>query len=187
MVKEVIVKDEVVIPEGVEVHIDGLKIRVRGPKGEIVRDFGSFKNIKLLREGNKIIVLSYFANRRLKALTYTIGRHVRNMIDGVTKGFRYKLKIVYAHFPATVKVSGDKVIVENFMGEKSPRIAKILGNVKVCVKGDDVIVEGADINEVAQTAANIERATKVADLDRRIFVDGIYIYEKGYALGGSLC
>lgn len=187
MAKEVIVKDEVVVPEGVEVYIDGLKIRVKGPKGEVVRDFGSFKNIKLLKEGNKIVVLSYFANRKLKALTYTIGRHVSNMIDGVTKGFRYKLKIVYAHFPTTVKVAGDKVVIENFMGEKSPRIAKILGNVKVCVKGDDVIVEGVDINDVAQTAANIERATKVMDLDRRIFVDGIYIYERGYALGESLC
>ncbi|MMZ70429.1 50S ribosomal protein L6P [compost metagenome] len=52
---------------------------------------------------------------------------------------------------------------------------------KVTVKGSDVIVEGIDIEAVGQTAANIERATKITGFDRRKFMDGIYIYEKGVA------
>ncbi|MEM2500147.1 MAG: 50S ribosomal protein L6, partial [Candidatus Bathyarchaeia archaeon] len=89
-----------------------------------------------------------------------------------------KLKIVYAHFPISVKVSGDKVLIENFMGERAPRIAKIVGNTKIIVKGDDVIVQGINLEEVSQTAANIEQATRIKERDPRRFLDGIYVYEK---------
>ncbi|RLG77988.1 MAG: 50S ribosomal protein L6 [Thermoprotei archaeon] len=183
MPKEVIVREEIPVPEGVSVEINGKEIRIKGPKGEVVRDFSFARNVRILKEDDKIVVESYFAKRKQKALTYSIAAHIQNMIDGVTKGFRYKLKIIYSHFPVTVKVEGDKVIIENFLGEKAPRIAKIVGNVKVIVTKQDIIVEGVNIEEVGQTAANIERATKIKGLDRRVFVDGIYIYEKGYAEG----
>ncbi len=183
MPKEVIVREEISIPEGVSVEINGKEVRVKGPKGEVVRNFSFARNVRILKEDNKVVVESYFAKRKQKAVTYSIAAHIQNMIDGVTKGFRYKLKIIYSHFPVTVKVEGDKVVIENFLGEKAPRIAKIVGNVKVTVTKQDIIVEGVNIEEVGQTAANIERATKIKDLDRRVFVDGIYIYEKGYAEG----
>ncbi|MBS7635615.1 50S ribosomal protein L6, partial [Candidatus Bathyarchaeota archaeon] len=89
-----------------------------------------------------------------------------------------KLKIVYAHFPISVKVNGNKIIIENFMGERSPRTAKIIGDVKVSVKGDDVIIQGINIEDVSQTAANIEQATRIKNRDPRRFLDGIYVYEK---------
>jgi len=184
MVRDTVVKDVIEVPEGVEVSCNGLKVRVKGPKGELVKDFSHVRGVNLLLTGNKIVVYSFFPDRKSKALVYTVGAHVKNMITGVLRGFRYKLKIVFSHFPMTVKVSEGKVIIENFLGERAPRVAKIVGNVKVYVKGDDVVVEGIDIEEVGQTAANIERATKIRDLDRRVFVDGIYIYERGYADGG---
>ncbi|BEP17520.1 50S ribosomal protein L6 [Pyrofollis japonicus] len=185
MSKIVHVAEEVRIPEGVEVSIDGMKVKVKGPKGELERDFSHARGI-LLRldedeEGKKVVVEAYFANRRLKALVGTVASHIENMITGVTKGFRYKLKIVYSHFPVTVKVEGDKVVIENFLGEKAPRVAKIMPGVKVKVQKDDVIVEGIDIEAVGQTAANIEQATKVKGFDRRVFVDGIYIYAREVA------
>ena len=108
----------------------------------------------------------------------TICAHINNMMKGVSKGFTYKLKIVYAHFPISVKVEGDKILIENFLGERAPRVAKIVGNTKVFVKGDDVIVQGINIEEVGQTAANIEQATRIKNKDPRKFLDGIYIYEK---------
>jgi len=185
LAKAVYVAEEVRIPEGVEVSIEGMRVKVKGPKGELERDFSHARNV-LIRldedeEGKKVVVEAYFANRRVKALVGTIAAHIENMITGVTKGFRYKLKIIYSHFPVTVKVQGDKVIIENFLGEKAPRVAKILPGVTVEVQKDDVIVEGIDIEAVGQTAANIEQATKVKDKDRRVFIDGIYIYEKGVA------
>lgn len=179
MTKAVHIREEIRIPENVKVEIEGKKVRVTGPKGTIERDFSFAHNILMRVDGNTVIVETFFANRRQRAVLYSIVAHIENMIIGVTKGWRYKLKIVVSHFPATVKVVGNEVIVENFLGERSPRKAKILEGVKVRVEGKDVIVEGIDVEKVAQTAANIEKATRIRDKDRRIFVDGIYIYEKG--------
>ncbi len=176
------VLEEVRVPENVEVTIEGMKVRVKGPKGELVRDFSHARGIIIRldedEEGKKVVVETYFADRRKKALVGTIAAHIENMITGVTKGFRYWMKIIYSHFPVNVKVEGDKVIIENFLGEKAPRVAKIVGNVTVKVQGNDIIIEGIDVEAVGQTAANIEQATKVKGFDRRVFVDGIYIYKK---------
>jgi len=182
MAKQVLVSEEVEIPENVEINIEGLKVTVKGPKGELSRDFSHARGVIIRKEDNKVVVETYFANRRRKALVGTIASHIENMIRGVTKGYRYKLKIIYSHFPVTVVVDEKNRVVriKNFLGEKADRIARIVGDdVKVTVKGDDVIVEGIDIEHVGQTAANIELATKVRDKDRRVFVDGIYIYDWG--------
>jgi len=175
------VYETIEIPNGVSVEVNGLQVRVKGPKGEIVKDFSHAKGVGIRVEENKVIVEAFMADRKLKALVGTIAAHIRNMITGVTKGYRYKLKVIYSHFPVTVVVDEkNKIIrIKNFLGEKADRIAKIYGNVKVKVQGTDIIVEGIDIEEVGLTAASLERATKIRDLDRRIFMDGIYIYERG--------
>ncbi len=182
MVKEVHVVEEVEIPENVNITIDGLRVVVEGPKGRLERDFSHAKGVKISKKDSKVIVETFFANRKKKALVGTIASHIENMIKGVTRGYKYKLKIIYSHFPITVEVDNSNRIVriKNFLGERSDRIAKIVGDdVKVTVKGEDVIVEGIDIEHVGQTAANIELATKVKDKDRRVFADGIYIYDWG--------
>ncbi len=183
MAKDVHVEKIVEIPEGVDVEISGNTVVVRGEKGEVKRTLPIPKGVFLRKEDSKIIVEAFFANARKRAIVGTIAAHIRNMITGVTKGYRYKLKIIFSHFPMNVKVEGDKVVISNFLGEKAPRIAKILPGVTVKIdkKNNDVIVEGIDIEKVGQTAANIEFATKIKDKDRRKFMDGIYIYEKGVA------
>ena len=100
------------------------------------------------------------------------------MIKGVTEGFIYRLKIVFIHFPLNIQIQKDRVIINNFVGEQRARVAKIRGNVSVRVEGDDIIVEGNDIEHVAQTAANIQESTKIRNKDLRKFLDGIYIYKK---------
>ncbi|MEM4943847.1 MAG: 50S ribosomal protein L6 [Saccharolobus sp.] len=171
-------KEEILIPDNVKVTVNNLEVKVKGPKGEIVRNFSYAKGIELKVVDSKIILETTFANRRKKALFYSIISHINNMIVGVTKGYRYYLKIVYTHFPISVKVVGDEVQISNLIGEKNIRKAKILSGVKVTVKGDDIIVEGIDLEKVAQTAANIESAAKITGFDRRVFSDGIYIYKK---------
>ncbi len=178
MAKDVYIKEEVDIPENVSIEIDGMKVKVRGPKGELERDFSHIKNVVLSVSDGKVIIEAFFANKRVRAAVGTVASHIRNMITGVTKGFRYKLKIVYSHFPISVEVKDGYVYINNFLGEKAPRVAKIMEGVSVKVKGSDVIVEGIDIEKVGQTAANIELACKIQDLDRRVFLDGIYIYER---------
>ena len=165
------------IPDGVEVQIDGKKVTVKGEKGVLTRDF-SKTPLTIEKEGNVITVRAYAPRKKEAALVGTMASHIRNMIKGVTKGFTYKLKIVFSHFPISVKVQDKTILIENFTGERSPRKAKIIGDVKVIVKSEDVIVQGINIEHVSQTAANIEQATKIKNKDPRVFLDGIYVYER---------
>ncbi len=181
MAKKAHIYYEVPIPSGVTVEVSGGVIKARGPKGFIERDFSYAKGVLIGVRDGRIVVEAYFANRRLRALTGTVAAHLRNIIEGVAEGYRYKLKVIAMHFPITVRVDEGRriVVVKNFLGEKSDRVARIVGDAKVRVEGDDIIVEGVDLESVSQTAANIELATKVVDRDRRAFIDGIYIYDKG--------
>lgn len=108
------------------------------------------------------------------------------MITGVTKGFKYKMRFCYAHFPinvATVK-QGDKEIVEirNFLGEKSVRRITLLDGVSYernpDVK-DQIELSGIDITKVSLSCAQISQTTAVKNKDIRKFLDGIYVSEKG--------
>ncbi len=165
------------VPEDVDITIDGRRVIVRGEKGELARAF-SHTPISLNLEGNTITIQTNWPRKRETALVGTVCSHIQNMITGVTKGFTYKLKIVFSHFPISVKVKEETVVIENFTGERSPRIAKIMGNTKVAVKGEDLFINGINIEDVSQTAANIEKATKVKRKDHRVFLDGIYVYER---------
>ncbi|NPA47605.1 MAG: 50S ribosomal protein L6 [Thermococci archaeon] len=171
------IREEVEIPEGVEVSVHGSEVIVKGPKGELRREF-KYPGFKIFVEDGKVVVYKEFPRRKDVAIARTFKAHIANMIRGVTEGFVYRLKVVYSHFPITVKVQGDKVLIENFLGEKSPRVAKILPGVTVKVKGSSIEVEGIDREAVGQTAANIEQATRINKWDRRVFQDGIYITEK---------
>ncbi|MBU0623814.1 MAG: 50S ribosomal protein L6 [Candidatus Thermoplasmatota archaeon] len=172
-----LLKDEIEVPEKVHVTFDGGVVKVKGPQGEISKRL-SHPRVKLEMKGKHVIVSSELPRKREKALVGTYGAHIRNMFVGATKGFEYKMKIVYAHFPIKTAVKGDTFVIENFLGEKSPRKARILGDTKVTVKGDQVLLTGPNVEDVGQTAANIERATKIKGFDPRVFQDGIYIVEK---------
>ncbi|MEM1539402.1 MAG: 50S ribosomal protein L6 [Candidatus Bathyarchaeia archaeon] len=165
------------IPDGVEVVFDGKKVTVKGAKGVLTRDFSKIP-ISMELQGNKIRIWADWPRKKESALVGTVCAHIKNMITGVSKGFTYKLKIVFSHFPISVKVQDKTVVIENFAGERGPRKAKIIGDVKVKVSSEDIIVQGIDLEAVSQTAANIEQATKVKGKDPRVFLDGIYIYER---------
>jgi len=165
------------IPEGVEGMLEGRIVTIKGEKGELIRDF-SHAPINIQLEGKTVTVQASWPRKKEAALVGTVRSHIQNMIKGVTKGFTYKLKIVFSHFPITVKIQGKTLTIENFTGERNPRKAKIMGDSKVTVKGDDIIVQGISLEDVSQTAANIQNATKIRNKDPRVFLDGIYVYEK---------
>jgi large subunit ribosomal protein L6 len=165
------------IPEGVEGILEVRTVTIKGKKGELIRDF-SHVPVQIQLEGNKVTVQASWPRKKETALVGTIRSHIENMIKGVTKGFTYKMKIVFSHFPITVKVKGNLLSIENFTGERNPRKAKIMGATKVMVKGEDIILQGISLEDVSQTAANIQNATKIKVKDPRVFLDGIYVYEK---------
>jgi large subunit ribosomal protein L6 len=165
------------IPENVEGTLDGRTVTIKGEKGELTRDF-SHAPIKIQLDGKTVIVQASWPRKKEAALVGTVRSHIQNMIKGVTTGFTFKLKIVFSHFPITTKVTGNHLSITNFTGERSPRKAKIMGTTKVMVKGEDIIVQGISLEDVSQTAANIQNSTKIRRKDPRVFLDGIYVYEK---------
>lgn len=165
------------IPEDVELTLQGRKVTVKGAKGTLNRDF-SYAPISMQLDGKILRIWAEWPRKKEAALVGTIYSHILNMITGVRKGFTCKLKIVFSHFPISVKVKDKMVLIENFTGERSPRKAKIIGDVQVKVQSEDIIVQGISLEDVSQTAANIEQATKVKRKDPRVFLDGIYVYEK---------
>ena len=165
------------IPEDVDVALDGRKVTIKGPKGVLTRDF-QHAPVSMEVEGKTMRIWAEWPRKREASLVGTIYSHIQNMIKGVTKGFTYKLKIVFSHFPISAKVKDKTVLIENFTGERNPRRAKIAGNVRVKIESEDIVVQDLDLESVSQTAANIEQATRVKRKDPRIFLDGIYVYER---------
>ncbi len=165
------------VPEGVTVTLNKNMLQVQGPLG---KTFKNFKKIPVDIEvnDNKVQLKAQGARKRDYAIMNTARSVIRNLCEGITDGYTIKMKVVYAHFPITVKVQNDLVLIENFQGERAPRTSKIIGQTKVSPKGEDVIISGSVLTEVTQTAANIEQKTKVKNKDHRVFLDGIYIYEK---------
>jgi large subunit ribosomal protein L6 len=165
------------IPDGVTARLDDNVLTIKGPLGECRKDLSKIK-AQISNEENKILIQPLGKKRSDLSVANTARSIIKNMVKGVTKGFTYKLKIAFAHFPISVKVKGKEVMIENFYGERSPRIAKIVGDCQATVEGDDIIIKGVSLEDVGQTAANIEQATAVKRKDQRVFLDGIYVYDK---------
>lgn len=169
---------EVEAPASVTIKKEGNLVHVKGPIGTIKKDFTKLPATVTV-EGNKITIKPYGTRKRDLAVTNTARSIIEGMIKGVEKGYTYKLKIIFAHFPISVKIKGKEVHVENFFGERSARISRIIGDAtKVSVTGEDVVIQGPSLEDVSQTAANIELSTKTKGKDQRVFLDGLYIYSK---------
>ena len=100
------------------------------------------------------------------------------MIIGVNREYTAELELIYMHFPASLKASGNKLIVENFVGERKPRELAIPEGVKLKVSGTKIYLSGTDKYLVGQAAGTIEGKIQIKNKDRRIFKDGIFITKK---------
>jgi large subunit ribosomal protein L6 len=170
-------QDEVVIPEGITVTQKKHMLTFVGPLGKTHKSFRTIPvNIEIVE--NKLLLKTIEFKKRDYAILHTARSIIRNICEGLIEGYTIKMKVVFAHFPITVKVDNKNVIIENFQGERAPRITHIVGNTKVVPKGEDVILTGEVWTDITQTAANIELKTKVKNKDHRVFLDGIYAYDK---------
>ncbi|MFX1295080.1 MAG: 50S ribosomal protein L6 [Promethearchaeota archaeon] len=169
------------ISSELKVSVKNKNIKINGPNGTLSRDFIFARTISIEKQDNKISIFTYHPRKKEKSLLNTVKSHIENLIKGAQDNFIYKMKIVYAHFPMTVKVEGDRIIIENFLGERSSRITKIHGKkTQVTVESDDIIIESPYIEDAGQTAANIRQVTKIKNKDPRVFQDGIYLFYKGH-------
>lgn len=165
------------IPSGVSATTSAGRFTMKGPKGEVTRHlFHPRINATVNADGIELKALN--ATRREKKMIYTFTSHLKNMVDGVTEGHEYKLKVCSGHFPMTVTLKGDTLEVKNYLGEAVPRTLKIDKKTTVKVDGAVISVESIDLEAAGQMAARIEMLCKRAGFDRRIFQDGIYITHK---------
>ena len=181
------------VPKEVEIWCKRRQVRVKGPRGTLKRAFRHASvDMRLLgskAKGQILRVDCWHGNRKQQAVVRTIVSHVRNMITGVTKGFQYHLKSVYAHFPITTEIAhqGKRVRINNFIGERYSRVVDMMHGVTVKrspdVK-DEIIISGNDVELVAQSAANVQQCGRVRNKDVRKFLDGVYVSEKTTIEGG---
>ena len=166
----------------VEVYVKNRRVVVKGPRGVLRRDF-THQFVDIKKEGEKVVVDMWFGLHKNIAVVRSICTHIRNMITGVTRGYRYKMRFVYAHFPINVAINkdGKKVEIRNFLGEKRVRHIHMLEGVTVIkseAQKDEIILEGNDIEAVSTSAAQIYQSVLVRNKDIRKFLDGIYVSEK---------
>jgi large subunit ribosomal protein L6 len=170
-------RTEIEIPDDVTATQDHLDLTVEGPEGSVTRRLW-YPDISVSVDGDVVVVESEDTNAKTNATVGTFESHVTNMIHGVTEGWTYQMEVFYSHFPMQVKVEDGAVVIENFLGEKAPRRVPIHGDTEVQVDGEEITLSGPNIEDVGQTAADIEQLTRVQGKDTRVFQDGVYITEK---------
>lgn len=166
----------------VTVEIKARKVTVTGPRGSLTRDFKHIDMDLKIIGGKYVRVDLWFANRKQLACVRTVVSHIDNMFVGVTRGFLYKMRFVYSHFPINVALAGNQIEIRNFLGERRVRKVELpegVTYVRSADVKDQIELSGNDIAMVSLTAARIQQSTNVRNKDIRKFLDGIYVSEKG--------
>jgi len=193
--KHILIKHELpLVTPGVEVTVKGRRVTVTGPKGTVNSDF-SHASCKLkivsTQSGKKLVVSMMNATRKEGATVRSIITTVKKMIVGVNQGYRYKMRLVYAHFPINVSIvntemkdgveMGKRIEVRNFVGQKEVFCSDMMGEswVRMGEMRDEIYVEGIDLRDVSQSASRIHLSCRVKKKDIRKFLDGVYVWAKG--------
>ncbi|KAF6166962.1 hypothetical protein GIB67_030655 [Kingdonia uniflora] len=187
--KTILSSETMDIPDGVKIKVKAKMIEVEGPRGKLIRNFKhlnlDFQLITNAETGKKQLkVDAWFGSRKTTAAIRTALSHVENLITGVTKGYRYKMRFVYAHFPINASITNENrgIEIRNFLGEKKVRKVDMLDGVTILrsdkVK-DELVLDGNDVELVSRSAALINQKCHVKKKDIRKFLDGIYVSEKG--------
>jgi len=131
---------------------------------------------------DKFRVELWWGNRKAVACAKTVVSTVGNLIKGVTTGFEYRMRAAYSHFPVTVKEEAGLFEIRNYLGEKAVRKVPVPAGLKLTLETgtkDEIAIQGADVNEVAQFAANVQQACRPHKKDIRKFLDGMYVSKRG--------
>jgi large subunit ribosomal protein L6 len=171
------ISEQIEIPAGISCEAKAKFLNCRKDSAELSKAFDAPSINVRVAEG-KIVFECEAGNKSKYKIIKSYIAHVKNIFHGLEKEYVYSLESCNVHFPMTLKVEGDKLTINNFLGEKTPRFAKILPGVKVEIKGSKITISGRNKEAAGQTSANFERATKIRNRDRRVFQDGIFITER---------
>jgi large subunit ribosomal protein L6 len=167
---------EIQLPEGVRAEVRGPTIAVSGRLGTNTRTFNDALVTAKAEQGR--VILDHVKDKKLagKAMNAenALSKELQNDIKGVSQYFELRMRSIHAHFPITVEAKGQAISINNIVGERVPRVARIVGATKVEVKGQNIRLYGTSLDDVSQTAANIRKACRMRNKDTRAFQDGIY-------------
>lgn len=147
-------KKPISIPELIDVKIEGNRVSVKGPKGELSREVASV--IKVEVKDNQIFVLPKLDSKKTKALWGLTRALVANMVEGVKDGYEKKLEIEGLGFKA--QLDGDSILLN--VGFSHPVKIRAPQGIKFSVEKNIITVSGADKELVGQTAAVIRKTKK---------------------------
>lgn len=172
------------VPDDVYATVKDRVVTVKGPRGTLVKSLRHLQlDFAVSQKMKTISAIRWFGYKTDVSCLNTALAHIRNMITGVTRGFRFKLRFASAHFPINVGVEGDVIEIRNFLGEKRVRKVPIPSDLKIyrtdpTVTKDELVIEGNDLEEVSKKAAAIHNLCLVKNKDIRKFLDGIYVMTK---------
>lgn len=147
-----------------------------GNAGKLVKDLSHLAVNFGHPKKNTISIEIHHGARKDVATLRTVRSLINNLIIGVTKGFKYKMRYVYAHFPINVNLDQNKetglweVEIRNFIGEKIVRRVTMAEGVDVEVsknQKDELILFGNSLENVSQSAADIQQICRVRNKDIR--------------------
>ena len=141
----------VVIPSGVQVEVNGLDVRVKGPKGEMNRTFSPLIGVAM--ENGQLVITRNSDNPAERALHGTTRAVLANMVHGVSAGFQRVLEIEGVGYRAEMKGK----ILTLYMGYSHPVEMEPPTGITFDVdqKARQVFVRGFDKEQVGQVAANV--------------------------------
>lgn len=181
-------EETIKVPENVKVSIKSRLVTVEGPRGKLTKDLSHIAVNFSVQPKGVIGLEIHHGNRKNVAALRTVRTLINNLIIGVTRGFKYKMRYVYAHFPINVNLDKNsetgnwEVEIRNFVGEKLVRRVVMQPGVEVEAsksQKDELILTGNSLEAVSQSAADIQQICRVRNKDIRKFLDGIYVSEKG--------
>merc|ERR1711998_251888 len=150
-------KTTVTIPEGVTCDVNSRVVTVKGPRGSLTRSFKHIQVDIFKLDEKTVKVEKWNCSSKEQAVIKTVSSHIMNLCIGVTKGYKYRMKLVFAHFPVNVQIANDK-------------------------KSMDIVISGNDIENVGLTCSRISQSCAVRNKDIRKFLDGIYVMSKGHVV-----
>jgi large subunit ribosomal protein L6 len=148
-------KKAVPVPKGVTASIDGQKVAVKGPKGEL--SFVATDHIAITMEDGAIAVSPRDQSKEARAAWGMSRTMVANLLEGVTKGFERKLEISGVGYRAAVQGSN----LQLNLGYSHDVVYPIPKGISVTTpKPTEIVVTGIDRQQVGQVAAEIREFRK---------------------------
>jgi len=146
---------KIVVPAGVTVKSENNKVTVKGPKGELSLDL--VKNITIEVSENELSVLRANDEKNTKAMHGTTNANIKNMITGVTEGFKKDLEIIGVGYRFNLK--GNTLVIN--AGYSHPVEMEIPTGLTVeSTSNTEISVKGIDKVLVGEFAANIRKVRK---------------------------